>query len=51
MASHSHVDVTQVKEYVRCGKYPACMSGSSAKGLWGVIITWEIMTGRVIISQ
>ena len=33
MASHSHVDLTQVKEYVRYGKYHACMSGSSAKGL------------------
>ena len=34
MASHSHVDLTQVKEHVRYGKYPACMSsGSSAKGL------------------
>ena len=33
MAYHSHVDLTQVKEYVRYGKYPACMSGNSAKGL------------------
>ena len=33
MAYHSHVDLTQVEEYVRYGKYPACMSGSNAKGL------------------